>query len=124
MKKRFRLFSLFSIFILYSFILSLYCSNAFVHKFSSSQTSSERKHYSSVMSSNLLCHTAQTDGSTIVHSNARTCSLKSPLNEFTACSRAREQQFLHRFSQYNFFSQNLVVRLQHTDMIFPSHYFL
>lgn len=123
MKKVFRIFSLLTISALYSFVISLYSSNAFIDNCTFSQTNSDTKQYSSLISSTLLCHTAQTESSITVHNNAPPSSLKNPFSEFSACLRTTEQLFFNVFSQYHFYSQNLLVRLQKTDIIFPFHYF-
>lgn len=123
MKKVFRIFSLLTISALYSFVISLYSSNVFIDNFTFSQTNSDTKQYSSLVSSYLLCHTSQTESSITVHNNAPPSSLKNPFSEFSACIRTTEQLFFVTFSQYRFYSQNLLVRLQKTDIIFPFHYF-
>lgn len=122
-KKIFRIFAILTIFILYGFVLSLYSNNAFIDNYISSQTTSEAKQYNSLTSSCLLCHTAQTGCSIAVHTNGSLSLHKNFFSEFSICLRASEQLFFVAFSQYRFYSQNLLGRLQRTDIIFPFHYF-
>lgn len=123
MKKAFRIFSLLTVSALYSFVIGLYSSNAFIDNFTHSQTNPDAKQYSSLISSTLLYHTAQTESSFTVRTNVPPSSLKNPFNEFPAYLRTTEQLFFNVFSQYRFYSQNLLVRLLKTDLIFPFHYF-
>ncbi|RDB02727.1 hypothetical protein DVG78_27365 [Runella aurantiaca] len=123
-KKAAKLIGFLGILTLYSFVLSLYSGNVFVNHSADSQLAdSQSKHSSSVQLPELFCLTA--------HAEISVAPLQSPspprpenfLNRFLAWYKTAEQLFETTFSQYSFYSLNLLVRLERTDIIFPFHYF-
>ena len=81
------------------------------------------ENYSSIISANLFLPTGETDN--VIHGyNINTpSSLKTNPNDFLACIKAKELLLVNLFSKYIFFSRNVVIRFQPTDIIFPFHYF-
>jgi hypothetical protein len=76
----------------------------------------------SISSANLLCPPAPAERTVTVHTHAPSSSLKNPFSEFTACLSATQQLFIVAFSQ-RYYSQQVWVRLQKADLIFPFHSF-
>jgi len=120
-KKAFRTFSVLAVSALYFFILSVGGNHAFVES-SCAQTPSGSWENSAFVSSKLLCNTVPAERTT-VHYNAPPPSLKNSVSELSACLKTTEQLFFRVFSQYRFYSQQVLVRLQNTDLIFPFHSF-
>ena len=57
------------------------------------------------------------------YKNLPTFSFKNHANDYLSVRRAAESYLLNIKSQYICLAKNIVVRLQPTDIIFPSHYF-
>ena len=124
-KKALRIIALIQISVLYCFVISLYSSNALVENTAFSKlTDSESKHRHALVASDLLSISAHAEISVPAFNAASSSSsLKNPLNGFLAWVKITEQLFFSLFSQYSFYSQNVLVRFQRTDIIFPFHYF-
>lgn len=118
-----RIFSLLSVSLLYFIIVSFYSNPIFIDNFTSTQTNTETEHYCSLVTNNLLCHTSEIESSNTIFNNTLPTTLKNNFNKFSNCIHSTEQAYFNTFSQYNFYAQNLLVRLQQTDIIFPFHYF-
>ncbi|WP_428664360.1 hypothetical protein [Runella sp.] len=124
MKKTFRIIALLTISALYCFAVSLYSSNGLgADSAFSKLTGAQSKHSSSLQLSNLLCTPAQATISITAFQNTPPPPHKNPFNEFSAWVKTAEHLFFSTFSQYSFYSKNVLVRLQRTDLIFPFHYF-
>jgi len=123
-KKRIRIIARLTISVLYCFIISLYSGNALPHSSAFSKlTKSESKNCSTLLASDLLSHTAQATLSAPAFTAAPSSSLKNPFNDFLAWVKTTDRVFFSTFSQYSFYSQNLLIRFRQTDVIFPFHYF-
>lgn len=123
MKRSLKIIAILSVALVYCFAISIYC-NAFNAGSSFSQlTTSQNQLYKSEVSSNLFCHTTQSESSVFAGSHISFPSLKNSLSTFAACTNATEKLFFSAFSQYNFYAQNLLIRLKQADFIYPSHNF-
>jgi hypothetical protein len=123
-KKTVRIIALLNISVLYCLIISLYSSNALPYSSIGSKLSkSESKNYSALPVTDLICHLAPTAISPPACVTIPSSSLKNPFNEFFAWTHWSERAIFSTFSQYSFYSQNLLIRLEKTDIIFPFHYF-
>lgn len=124
MKKSLKIIAVSGILLLYCFAISIYSSNAFSSSvfFSPLKTSENQLHKSEV-SPKLFCHTAPTESSVFAGSHIPVPSLKNSLSEFAACAKATQKLYLSAISQYNFYAQNLLIRLKQTDFIYPFHHF-
>ena len=124
MKSSLRFIAVLSIVLVYFFAISIYSSNTFSPSvfFSPLKTSENQLHKSEV-SPKLFCHTAPTENSVFAGSHIPVPSLKNSLSGFAACANATEKLFFSAISQYNFYVQNLLIRLKQTDFIYPFHHF-
>ncbi|MBW7847818.1 MAG: hypothetical protein H3C41_07035 [Bacteroidales bacterium] len=123
MKKIFRICSTLALALLYSFAIGLYSHAPLVDNFAYLQSNPDVEQYISLVSTNLFCHTTKTESQISFQAKLPPISPKKPVAEFLTCIKATEHLLLNEFSQYSFFSQNLLVRLQKTILIFPFHYF-
>lgn len=123
MKKSLKIIAIFSVAIVYCFAISIYCNTFNAGASFSQLTTSQNQLHTSEVSSNLFCHTTQSESSVITGSHISFLSLKNALNQFSACTHATEKLFFSAFSQYNFYAQNLLIRLKQTDFIYPFHNF-
>lgn len=124
MKKRLRIIALLNISVLYCFVISLYSGNASTYSSAFSKlTKSESKNCSALTVSDFLCHVPHAEVAAPAFTTAPPSSLKTPFNEFLDWAKLTEQVFFSSFSQYSFYSQNLLIRFRQTDIIFPFHYF-
>lgn len=89
----------------------------------SHNNSAEKESYSHSISAKSFQHTVQTENSVTVCSHHSPVTVKNTYKEFSGANLAAEHVLVHSFSQYNFYSHKLLVRLQKTDLIFPFHYF-
>lgn len=126
LNKYFKNIGLLILLTLYCFVISIYSGIAVGNTGNfSKQCPSRQQAYSKVVSEGSFCHTAQSEisGAVCNAAAAAPVPLKNTHDEIIAGFKAAEQLFLHRFSQYSFFSKNLLIRLQKTALIFPFHYF-
>ncbi len=80
--------------------------------------------YFSLVSSNLFCHTNQNESFTDGPNHfLPQHSLKNYLNNFSKIIYAKELILENKFVKYDFYSRNIILRLQHSDIIYPFHYF-
>lgn len=123
MKRSLKIIAILGVALVYCFAISIY-SNAFNAGSSFSQlTTSQNQLHKSEASSNLFCHTTQSESSVFASSHISFPSLKNSLSAFAACTNTTEKLFFSAFSQYNFYAQNLLIRLKQTDFIYPFHNF-
>ena len=122
MKKTLRIISLLGLSILYCFAIGLYSGNDFNSNSAfSKQTSPINKAYEPVASPYLFYHIAQQSSVTIFHNGLS--YPKDSFKEFFTLAQAKKQSLVRAFSQYNFYSQNVIPRLQRWALLFPFHYF-
>jgi hypothetical protein len=107
--------------ILYGFLLSLH-SGIDYHSNASSK-SADLVISTSVDSSNLFCHTEQTESLGSVYSHVSRSSVKNSFNQFTACQVAAGKLIFNKYLPNIYCSRNLVIAFKPTDIIFPFHYF-
>ena len=124
MKRSLRIIAILSVVLVYCFAISIYSTNAFNRGVTFSQLiTSENQLHKSDVSSNSFCHTAQSESSVFTGNHIPFPSSKNTLSHFSACVNATQKLFLSAFSQYNFYAQNLLIRLKQTDFIYPFHHF-
>jgi hypothetical protein len=83
----------------------------------------ERVSYFSEGSSRLLYHVTRLENAINLLSNIPVTSVKKAFSGFSALEEMVRQISFNKLSRYNYLSQNLLVGLQKTDIIFPFHYF-
>lgn len=123
MRKIAKIVYLLTIAILCTFVLGLHSSNGFAHYATNSSSHSENKHFSSEVTTNLFCHTTPSESSISAFGYTTSSFFKNDVKDFVLYVKAKEQLFLNSFTQYHFYSKNLLLRFQLTDIIFPFHYF-
>jgi hypothetical protein len=77
----------------------------------------------SVASTNLLSHTAEAESLVTSTVHGPVSHVKNPFNGFSFFSKGAEGFIFNIFSSHQYYLQKLIVRVQHTDLIFPFHYF-
>lgn len=122
MKKRFRIFSLLAFSVLYSSLITVYNSNDFVDNVAFS-LSIESENFSSLSPAIPPDHVEIAEGSITIVSNPPS-SHKNQLYEVETCHETIEELFFSEFLTYSFYSQNFIIGLEKTDIIFPFHNFL
>jgi hypothetical protein len=123
-KKSLQITGLISMTLLYCFATA-FCSGMALRSndIFSKNNAAEKESYSHSVSAKSFQHTVQTENSVTVCSHHNPVTVKNNYKEFSAVNIAAEHAFVRSFSQYNFYSQKLLTRLQKTDLIFPFHYF-
>lgn len=122
MKKMLQRISLVSAAILYFLSISHY-GGSNIDAFLTPHASQEKASHVSEASSNLICHAIKTENLVNALNGFPKTSLKRNLNRFSDCFTTNEQSFFKTFSQYTFYSRNVIFRFHQTDIIFPFHYF-
>ena len=132
MKKELKTSLILVLFILYGSIANLYRSYECVNNFEVSEskietTNTETTDVSSLESSVPLFGIVSIKSSIPVYNRTSSSfSLEKypfTLNHLVVYSKTTEKFLFSIFSQYNFYSKNILIRLQRTDIIFPFHYF-
>ncbi|MGV3589233.1 MAG: hypothetical protein ACO1OF_19660, partial [Adhaeribacter sp.] len=96
----------------------------FVNKFAFSNIKRfKQQHFSSLKAPELHGQPVETVNYVTAYNNLPFRPLKNPFKAFLAFVKATEQTNFRIFSQYYFYSQNVLIRLKQTDLIFPFHYF-
>ena len=110
-----------SISVLYCFFLSIHSGTVY---YSNATSKSAGLIISpSVDSSSLFCHTEQTESLGSASNPVSRTSLKNSFNQFSACPIAAGKSLFKKYLPYIYSSENLVIGLKPTDIIFPFHYF-
>jgi len=123
-KKALWQFLLVTIAVVYCLVIGLYNSQALAEQLAlSGNTDSESQYVSASGSSYQFGHTNQTVSYGTVSGNLPFTPLKNLYKAFLACVKIIEKLYFSFFSQYRFYSQNELIRLKQTDLIFPFHYF-
>lgn len=124
MKKLLHITALTGIALLYCFVIGLYSGAVHAGDVSFSKLDGKATaSYAHSVTAKSFQHTVQTENSITLCSHSNPIIVKDSYKEFLAANKAIEHVSGHIFSQYNFFSHKLLVRLQNTDIIFPFHYF-
>ncbi|WP_289062004.1 hypothetical protein [uncultured Zobellia sp.] len=74
------------------------------------------------VSAKLYCHTSESETLVDAPSNSAPNQLEGS-NHLWGTQKISESSFESKLAQYTRFSQNLLVSLRKTDIIFPFHYF-
>ena len=122
MKKCLKITAILNISILYCLFISLYNGNA-VNYYADFSKNPVTEFCSPVDSSNLFCHTEQSDSSISFCNNFPRTTLKNYFIQFPSCSVGPELLLFSSFLRYNFYSKNLFIQFSKTVLIFPFHYF-
>lgn len=124
MKNSLQITGFISIALLYCLCIGLYSGMAFNGIAAFAKKGNQAKEsYGHNVSANSFQHTIQTENAITVCSLGNTVTAKNTYKELSAANTATEQVLVHAFSQYSFYSYNLLIRLQNTDLIFPFQYF-
>lgn len=122
MKKQIRILSVF-------ILTAIYCAaignvNAsFNYSDFSKSTSKSKEKIITAISVDIFSEAIQTENSVNNYNNLPTQGFKNSFNEFWAITKASENLFLTRFSQYTNISINFLILHRKKDIIFPFHYF-
>jgi hypothetical protein len=123
-KKSLQITGLISIALLYCLFIGLYSGITFNGNAAfTKQGSASKESYGYSVSAKSFQHTVQTENSLTVCNHSNPVTVKNTFKELSAVNTITEQVLVHTFSQYSFYSNKLLVRLQNTDIIFPFHYF-
>jgi hypothetical protein len=123
-KKSLQITGLISIALLYCFTIGLYSGMAFNGNAAfAKQANATKETYGYSISAKSFQHTVQTENAVTVCNHNSPVTVKNTFKEFSDVNKVAEQILVHTFSQYSFYSNKLLVRLQNTDIIFPFHYF-
>jgi hypothetical protein len=98
---------------------TLYANNNVVLKSANALTKSDHTTFSATE----FCPTAHAENVVSIAHPVQPSSIKSTVKKCSAGAKAIAQLFFTTFSQYSFYAQNGIARLQRTDIIFPFHYF-
>ncbi|MFN8348745.1 MAG: hypothetical protein U0X91_27340 [Spirosomataceae bacterium] len=124
MKKSFRIIALPIVSVLYCFLLSFYSGSALTYRAAYSNLSeSHSKSCSAFPVTDLICHVTQVGVPAPSFTGCPPSLFRSLSNALLAWVYRWIQAFFSIFSQYLFYSQNLLIRLRQPDIIFPFHYF-
>ncbi|MBK8520324.1 MAG: hypothetical protein WAT20_11045 [Ferruginibacter sp.] len=124
MKKSLQKTGLISMALLYCLAIGLYSGIAFNGNPAFAKQGNEaEKSYGHNVSAKYFLHTIQTRNSFTFGDYSSRVTVKNTYQKFSAANTITEQVLVHTFSQYRFYSHNLLVRLQNTDLIFPFQYF-
>ena len=121
MKRLFKISVVLCISALYCLAIGLYSGNA--NNSYAVSNSNQTEISSSVVSSNLFCHTEQTESLGSVYSHVSRTSVKNSFNQFSACPTIAGKLLFNKYLPYIYRSQTLVIGFSPTDIIFPFHYF-
>lgn len=122
MKDDFKKSSVLLLIAIYCFAIDVGSKSIALYDIQKTQTTEQEESISTV-SANLLCHTSQTENSFTSLKDFPTPSLKKSVKSLWASTETAEQFFELAFSQYAFFSTNLLVRYRKTNIIYPFHCF-
>lgn len=110
--------------LLYGFVICLH-SSAFSGNllYTEHITDHQTENYNSVIAKTVFCQTTPSETSINVVSHVTPYPYKNQLLDFAEGKRIAEQILLTNFTQYNFFSKYLLLRLSRYAIIYPFHYF-
>ncbi|MBL7701983.1 MAG: hypothetical protein JNM14_07010 [Ferruginibacter sp.] len=123
MKKLLQKTGIAGITLLYCLFTGLYSGVAFNANAAIAKQGSSKESYNYSIAAKTFQHTLQTENAVTVCSHHKPVTVKDTYKELSDANLATGHILLHTFSQYNFFSNKLLVRLQNTDLIFPFQYF-
>jgi len=123
-KKSLRFFGLVNISLMLGLVISL-CSGYAFHneRFVANQGGFEVENYQGVEATNFLSHTAEAESLVTSAAHAPSSSVKNPFSGFSLIFKCAESLVGAAFFSNDFYFQKLIFRVQHTDLIFPFHYF-
>ena len=75
------------------------------------------------IASDFLTHTAHAEREVTAGSHTATSSTKIPVTGFAFLVKGSAEMLVSTFATNQYYLQNLFVRVSHTDLIFPFHYF-
>ena len=87
------------------------------------QTAVELEGFHSIEATNFLSHTADAESLVTSTVHAPTSSVKNPFSGFSIENENEEPSIGKAFSSNKYYLQRLIVRVRHTELIFPFHYF-
>jgi len=107
---------------IYCFAIGVGLKSSVLYDIQQTQTTEQEKSISTV-SANLFCHTSQSENSLNSLKDFPTPSLKKSIKSLWASTETTEQFLEIAFSQYAFFSTNLLIRYRKANIIYPFHCF-
>lgn len=122
MKNFLKIVSSIGVIVLYCSVMSLYSNDSFVQKgdVSTERNFSNQQSYF-LASSGVHNQIAENENSSVTfYSNILIIKIKEKLSTVT---KAIEHSFFCTYSQYNFYSNYILLRFLQTDIIFPFHYY-
>lgn len=122
MKKILRIVPFLSVIILYSSLMSLCSSSLFSQNIDNSKLAndSNQQQYFFSSSSN---HNQIAENESLVTTYNSSVNFVTIKDKLSATAKAIEHFFITTYSQYNFYSQYLLILFFPTDIVFPFHYF-
>ncbi|MDD4149768.1 MAG: hypothetical protein PHE33_07050 [Bacteroidales bacterium] len=122
MKNDIRKSSVLVLIAIYCFAIGIVTTSINHYDVQTAQTTEQEKFLSTV-SVNLYCHTTQLESSVSNLNDLPSPNFKNPFKNLWAFNKTVEQFFELAFTQYEFFSINLLIRYRKTNIIFPFHCF-
>jgi hypothetical protein len=124
MGKQLKILSMFSGVILYSFFISIYCGIVFTPSTHFSNINPQES-FTSEIFTNGNNHAEQAESSSNACTYIARTTLKNSFNQFSFASLAIVQALnnSYAFTFYLFYSKNLFIRFNKTNIIFPFHNF-
>ncbi len=124
MKKVGKIIVLFQILVLCCFIVSICNTRILLPEISfQNNRSTQENGYSPIDGAYLFTQTTKPENVVNGFKNLPIFSFKNYPNDYLAQRKAAESYLINNWSEYVFFAENIVVRLQPADIIFPFHYF-
>lgn len=122
MKNSIRLLIAVSLAAIYCFAIGVVTNSLGYSDFRSNSNSSQEKCFSN-LSTQLFCHTSQTESSLNYTNILPSPNFKNSFNGIWAIIKATGKLYNTTFTLYKTFSRNVLVNHRKTDIIFPFHYF-
>jgi hypothetical protein len=121
-KNSIRILSIVFLTAIYCFAIGIVTKSLANSDFQNNSTTSQEQYFSD-FSTNLFCHTPQSESSVTNYNNLPAPNFKNSFSGFLAITKTTEQLFETAFSQYTNISRNFLIHHRKTDIIFPFHYF-
>lgn len=122
MKNKIKNTSIVLLIAIYCFALGIATESAIHYDFQN-QPRAEQENFFSTISTNLFCHTSQSENSIKNFNDFPSPRFTDSYNSLWAVNKTTEHFLEIVFLQYNFFSKNLLIRFRKNNIIFPFHCF-
>ncbi|MDD4575966.1 MAG: hypothetical protein PHI36_06020 [Bacteroidales bacterium] len=122
MKNKIKNTSIVLLIAIYCFAMGIATKSA-IHSDFKNPPRAEQETFFSTISTNLFCHTSQSENSINNINDFPSPRYTDSYNSIWAVNKTTEHFLDIAFLQYDFFSKNLLIRFQKNNIIFPFHCF-